>query len=544
MTVLLETASPGADVAREALARFAELEKAPEHVHTYRITPLSLWNAAVAGVDADDVTSLLASHTKYPVADVVYQEIEDLMSRYGRLWLIRDSGDLVLACDDPDLLTEVANDKAVASLLGRRLSDNGFHVRDGDRGVLKQVLLSVGWPVADEAGYEEGAALERCQFLAELRPYQVDALEAWWREGTTLGGSGVVALPCGAGKTVVALAALVQAGTQTLVVCTTVSAIRQWIRETVEKTSLTEDDVGEWSGLRKQIRPVTFVTYHSLTWADRDVDPDADIEVRHPNLAIFGAQDWGLIVYDEVHLLPAPVFRATARIQAVRRLGLTATLVREDHREGDIFSLIGPKRYDAPWNELEGQGWIAPATCTEIRVPMSPECRSEYSAAEPKQRHRIAATSSSKVEVAEQLVARHPDEQILIIGQFVEQLAEIAEHLDVPLLTGRTAQTKRDRLFGELRSGELKVLVVSKVANFSIDLPDVSVAIQVSGQYGSRQEEAQRLGRILRPKVDGGQAHFYTLVSAGSDETGFARKRQRFLAEQGYAYSIVEWENS
>ena len=540
LTVLLEVAAPLAADARAALARFAELERAPEHIHTYRMTPLSLWNAAVAGLSSDDVVDTLTRFAKYPVPDIVLRDVVDQIDRYGCVWLARVPEGLVLVSDDENLLDELAGMRTVASLLDRRLDRNRFAVRENDRGALKQALLAAGWPASDEAGFETGTALGPLLVTAELRPYQRDALNSWWRGGDASGGSGVVVLPCGAGKTVLGLAAIAAAGSHALVVCTSVSSIRQWIRETLEKTTLKEEDLGEWSGHRKQLRPVTFVTYQSLTWADPSAPPDAELFQRHPHLELFSELGWGLVVYDEVHLLPAPVFRAAARVQAIRRLGLTATLVREDNREGDIFSLIGPKRFDAPWAEVEAAGWIAPATCTEVRVALSGEHRSEYAATEVKARHRVAATAVEKLPVVEALVRRHAGEQILVIGQFVEQLQQIAQRLDAPLLTGQTGQATRDRLFGELRAGTLAVLVVSKIANFSIDLPDVSVAIQVSGQFGSRQEEAQRLGRILRPKADGGSASFYTLVTDGTDEVRFARNRQRFLAEQGYAYTIID----
>ena len=540
LTVLVEVAAPRADAARRRLSQFADLEKAPEHIHTYRITPLSLWNAAVAGVSADEVAATLVEFAKYPVPGSVLHEVDEQIGRYGRLWLTRDADGLVLAADDPLLLDEIAGVRTVAELLGRRLDEHRLSIADRDRGALKQALLAAGWPAADEGGFEAGTTLAPMAVTADLRPYQIDALDAWWRDGDAGGGNGVVALPCGAGKTVVGLAAMAAAGAHTLVVCTSVSSIRQWAREALDKTTLGADQLGEWSGLRKELRPVTFVTYQALTWSDPHVAADADVYERHPHLALFGEQSWGLVIYDEVHLLPAPVFRATARIQAVRRLGLTATLVREDGREGDIFSLIGPKRFDAPWIELETQGWIAPATCTEVRVPMQPTTRADYVRLTPRQRHRFAATVDEKLPVVESIVARHRDEQILVIGQFLDQLKTIAARLGAPLLTGSTGQATRDRLFEEMRSGTLRVLVVSKVANFSIDLPEVSVAIQVSGQFGSRQEEAQRLGRVLRPKHDGAAAHFYSLVTNDSDEVAFARNRQRFLAEQGYAYRIVD----
>jgi len=545
LAVLLETASPHAQAARAVLARFAELEKAPEHLHTYRITPLSLWNAAVAGMTADEVVAALTDFAKYDVAPVVIAEVRDQMSRYGRLRLVHDidTAGLALIADEPVLLEEVSRHRDVGSMLGERLDGNRFAVRLGDRGALKQSLLALGWPVADEAGFDEGADLGNVELGVSLRSYQAESLAAWWLDGEPAGGSGVLTLPCGAGKTVIGLGAIVTTRTRTLVVCTSISAVRQWIREIIEKTSLTEDEVGEWSGRRKQLRPITVVTYNVLTWADPSVDPDADLLTRFPNLSLFDAEAWGLIIYDEVHLLPAPVFRATARIQATRRLGLTATLIREDGHEGDVFSLIGPKRYDAPWAELEALGWIAPATCTEVRLGLSDERRMEYALAEPRHRHRIAATAPEKLPILERIIDSHEGEQVLVIGQFVDQLRDVAAYLDAPLLTGRTGQATRDKTFEDFRAGVLRVLVVSKIANFSIDLPEVGVAIQISGQFGSRQEEAQRLGRILRPKADGGEAHFYSLVTRDSDEARFARNRQRFLAEQGYTYVIVDAED-
>ncbi|MFV0525625.1 MAG: DNA repair helicase XPB [Acidimicrobiales bacterium] len=540
LTVLLETATPKAADGQRELARFAELLKAPEHVHTYRISALSLWNAAAAGLTADDVCQVLHDYAKYPVAASVDDEVVEMMGRYGRLWLTRAGGDLVLASDDPLLLDEVSGHRQVRELLGRRVDDHTISVREGDRGAVKQALLACGWPPADEAGFLDGDILAAAEITARLRPYQADAVDRWWRDGGQSGGNGVVVLPCGAGKTVVGLAAMAAARANTLVVCTTVSSIRQWMHEAIDKTRLTADDLGEWSGRRKQLRPVTFVTYQSLVWSDPSSSEGDGIDARHPNLRLFDEQGWGLIIYDEVHLLPAPVFRATARIQAVRRLGLTATLIREDGREGDIFSLIGPKRYDAPWLELEAAGWIAPAVCTEVRVALGDDTRRRYADAEPRSRYKVAATAGEKLAVVDRLVERHRDDRVLVIGQYVDQLRAVAERLDAPLLTGRTSQRRRDELFDGFRSGRIRLLVVSKVANFSIDLPEASVAIQVSGQFGSRQEEAQRLGRILRPKSDGRQANFYTVVAADTDDSRFARNRQRFLAEQGYAYSIVD----
>lgn len=540
LTVLLELASPRSDEARAALARFAELERAPEHVHTYRISPLTLWNAAVAGLSPGDVASTLTGFAKYDVAPSVLAEVHDQMGRCGRLRLVRDhdTAALALTSSEPALIEEVSRDRKVSELLGDRLDGNRFAVRLGDRGVLKQELLRLGWPVADEAGYDDADDLVPVNLTAELRSYQGDALAAWWAEGGETGGNGVLVLPCGAGKTVIGLGAVVTTGLHTLIIATSISSARQWIRELLDKTDVDPSMVGEYSSERKDIRPITVATYQILTHAKRGVPREADVFERHPHLAMFDEQPWGLVVYDEVHLLPAPVFRATARIQSVRRLGLTATLVREDGREGDVFSLIGPKRFDVPWKELEVLGWIAPATCTEVRVRLSDEQRMTYALAEPDDRHRLAATAPAKLALLDQLIERHRDDRVLVIGQFLDQLQEVAERYDAPLITGKTPQRAREERFQAFREGDIPLLIVSKVANFSIDLPEANVAIQISGQFGSRQEEAQRLGRILRP--DGGQAQFYTLVAAETVEQTFALNRQRFLAEQGYAYDIVD----
>ena len=572
---MLEVDNARAPDARSALARFADLEKAPEHLHTYRISPLSLWNAAVAGLSASDVARTLTGFAKYPVPQGVLAEVHDQMGRYGRLRLVRDfdSSGLALTSHEVALLVEVARDKHVAELLGERLDGNRFAVRLGDRGALKQALLHLGWPVADEAGYVEGASLGEVSLRCEMRGYQADAVAAWWQDGNEAAGNGVVVLPCGAGKTVVGMAALVAGGAHTLIIATNISSARQWIRELLDKTDLTEDQIGEYSGEHKDIRPVTVATYQVLSWSPHSkvsranaraaaadgigddgsgdvptasssvVGPgpiDDALESLYPHLAVFDRHDWGLIIYDEVHLLPAPVFRATARIQAVRRLGLTATLVREDGKESDVFSLIGPKRFDVPWKELELHGWIAPATCTEIRVELPEAARMEYALAEPTQRYRLAAASRRKLEVVHRLVDRHRGDRVLVIGQFVDQLKTIAEELRAPLVTGQTAQKVREARFEAFRGGSIPVLVVSKVANFSIDLPEANVAIQVSGTFGSRQEEAQRLGRIMRPKADHGQASFYSIVTRDTVDQTFALNRQRFLAEQGYDYRIID----
>ena len=538
LTVLFEVASPRAAEARAALARFAELERSPEHIHTYRITPLSLWNGATAGLTAADVVATLNGFAKYPVPDSVLHEAAAQLSRFGRLRLEPHGDGMCLVADDPVLLVEVTRDRHVADLIGAAIDDRRVEVPLRERGALKQALLRLGWPAADHAGFSDGEALD-ADLRCELRPYQQAAVDTWWADGSAAGGNGVLVLPCGAGKTIIGLSSIARAATSTLIIVTNVSAARQWIAELLAKTSLTEDQIGEYNGTSKEIRPVTVATYQILTY--RKPGSGAEDEVASfPHLELFGQRDWGLIIYDEVHLLPAPVFRATAEIQAIRRLGLTATLVREDNKEADVFTLIGPKRYDAPWKELEAAGWIAPAVCTEMRVALDESLRMDYATAPERDRYRIASTCPAKLDTLGKLLVEHAGDRVLIIGQYLDQLKQIAERVDAPVITGQTAQRTRDRLFGEFRTGERQTLIVSKVANFSIDLPDANVAIQLSGTFGSRQEEAQRLGRVLRPKSDGGQAHFYTIVTRDTIDQQFAAKRQRFLAEQGYTYRIVD----
>ncbi|GGO94539.1 DNA repair helicase XPB [Actinomyces gaoshouyii] len=538
-TVLLEVAHPAADEARRAIAPFAELERAPEHVHTYRITPLALWNARAAGLDPETVVHVLISYSRFPVPHSLLTEVAETMGRYGRLQLLSDPmHGLVLHAMDVPVLEEVMRSKRTAGMLGERLSPEDVVVHPSERGSLKQALIKLGWPAEDLAGYVDGekhpitladdpaAAAAHAPGAFALRPYQAQAVDAFWA-----GGSGVVVLPCGAGKTLVGAACMARSSTTTLVLVTNAVSARQWKEELIRFTSLTADEIGEYSGSRKEIRPVTIATYQVLTTRRKGV---------YPHLDLLDAHDWGLIVYDEVHLLPAPVFRMTADLQARRRLGLTATLVREDGREDEVFSLIGPKRYDAPWKDLENQGWIAPAVCTEVRLSLDAGERMVYATAEAPDRYRLAATAPAKVGVVEAVLARHRGESALVIGQYVDQLEEIAEHLGAPLITGATTVRERQRLYDAFRAGQVTTLVVSKVANFSIDLPGASVAVQVSGSFGSRQEEAQRLGRIVRPKEDGRQAHFYTVVARDTKEQEFAAHRQRFLAEQGYAYEIIE----
>jgi DNA excision repair protein ERCC-3 len=528
-TILLEVDHPQATEARHEIAAFAELERAPEHVHTYRLTPLGLWNARAAGLDAEQVLDTLLRFSRYPVPHALLIDVEETMSRYGRLRLEKDPiHGLVLRSDDFPVLEEVHRAKKIAPMLGPRIDPQTTVVHSSQRGALKQALLKLGWPAEDRAGYVDGTPhpIALTETGWSLRPYQQVAAENFWA-----GGSGVVVLPCGAGKTLVGAAAMAQSSTTTLILVTNTVSARQWKDELLKRTTLSEDEIGEYSGAVKEVRPVTIATYQVLTSKRGGI---------YPHLELLDANDWGLIVYDEVHLLPAPIFRMTADLQARRRLGLTATLVREDGREGEVFSLIGPKRYDAPWKDIEAQGYIAPADCVEVRVDLPRDERMAYAMAEEADKYRLCAASESKTDVVERLVARHGDEQLLVIGQFLDQLAEIGERIDAPVITGATSVKERQRLFNAFRAGEERRLVVSKVANFSIDLPEASVAIQVSGSFGSRQEEAQRLGRLLRPKADGRGARFYALVARDTLDADFAAKRQRFLAEQGYAYRILD----
>ncbi|SDH00036.1 DNA excision repair protein ERCC-3 [Lentzea fradiae] len=528
-TLLLEVDHPLADEARTSIAPFAELERAPEHVHTYRVTPLALWNARAAGHDAEQVVDALVRFSRYPVPQPLLVDVVDTMGRFGRLVLTNNPAHgLVLHTNDRAVLEEVLRNKKIAPMFGARIDDDTIVVHPSERGRLKQLLLKVGWPAEDHAGYVDGEAhpIELAEDGWKLRDYQRLAAQAFWA-----GGSGVVVLPCGAGKTLVGAAAMAEAQATTLILVTNTVAGRQWKRELIARTSLTEEEIGEYSGERKEIRPVTIATYQVITRKSKG-------EYKH--LELFDSRDWGLIVYDEVHLLPAPVFRMTADLQSRRRLGLTATLVREDGQEGDVFSLIGPKRYDVPWRDIEAQGWIAPAECTEVRVTLTDNERLQYATAEPEERYKLCSTARTKLPVVRRVLDRHPDEPALVIGAYLDQLDELGEELGAPVIKGSTKNKEREELFDRFRKGELRTLVVSKVANFSIDLPEASVAVQVSGTFGSRQEEAQRLGRLLRPKGDGRQAHFYSVVARDTLDTDYAAHRQRFLAEQGYAYKIVD----
>jgi DNA excision repair protein ERCC-3 len=531
-TALLEVAHPDATDARHDLAVFAELERAPEHIHTYRITKLGLWNARAAGHDADFVLGVLDRYAKFAVPASVRIDITETMSRYGRLVIQRaETGELELVSDSPAILLEASKHRKMADLLGGRISETAFRIQDWARGAVKQELLKLGWPAEDLAGYTPGTPHEIG--LVEngwaMRGYQQTAVEKFWD-----GGSGVVVLPCGAGKTLVGAAAMTVAKSNTLILVTNTVSARQWKAELLKRTTLTEEEIGEYSGSVKEVRPVTIASYQILTTKRKS---------EYAHLALLDANDWGLIIYDEVHLLPAPIFKMTADLQARRRLGLTATLVREDGKEGDVFSLIGPKRFDAPWKEIEAQGYIAPAACAEVRVDLGDTERLDYAMSGQDERYRLAATSPVKIAVMRKLLARHPGEPTLVIGQYLDQIHTVAESLGVPFITGETPIDERERLFEAFRSGQISTLVVSKVANFSIDLPEASVAIQISGSYGSRQEEAQRLGRLLRPKADGRTAWFYTIIARDTVDQDFAQNRQRFLAEQGYSYEILDAES-
>lgn len=539
-TVLVEVNSPKYVEARNALAPFAELEKSPEHIHTYRISPLSLWNAAAAGMTAEQMVDVLETFTKFPIPHHLPTEIREIVAKYGKMRLEKAADGLMLTCDDRLLLEELARQPKVAAYLGRRIGPSCFAVEAKHRGVLKQALLKVGYPVEDLAGYTEGAPLElalrsHCRSGAPfvVRDYQREAAEVFFAGGDVRGGSGVIVLPCGAGKTIVGLAVMALVQRRTLILTTSISAVKQWKREILDKTDLPESAIKEYTGERKEIGPVTIATYQIVTHR-----PDRNEEF--PHFGLFEQEDWGLIVYDEVHLLPAPVFRVTAQIQARRRLGLTATLIREDGREGDVFSLIGPKKYDVPWRELEGQGWIAEATCTEVRVPMPESLRLQYAVAGWREKYRIASENPAKDDVVARLLEKEAARRVLIIGQYLKQLRRLAKRFDIPLITGSTPSQEREDLYRAFRQGDVKHLILSKVGNFAIDLPDANVLIQVSGTFGSRQEEAQRLGRILRPKPGGETAHFYSLVSRDTREADFAHHRQLFLTEQGYSYRIAD----
>jgi len=541
-SVLVEVDNEKYAEARDALAPFAELEKSPEHIHTYRISNLSLWNAAAAGFSAADMLEVLRKYTKFPIPSNIPTDIAEAVSRYGRVRLERhEDGKLRMVCADKPLLEELMRQKKVKEYLGERFDDTSFIIEPMFRGVLKQGLIGVGYPAEDLAGYTPGAdlAVDLREVASTglpftVRDYQREAADVFHAGGDVRGGSGVIVLPCGAGKTIVGIVAMSLVKKSTLVLTTSITAVKQWHREILDKSSLAEHEVCEYTGEMKHIGPVTIATYQIVTYR-----PDKTED--YPHFGIFEKQDWGLIIYDEVHLLPAPVFRVTATIQARRRLGLTATLIREDGREGDVFSLIGPKKYDVPWRELEGKGWIASANCTEVRVALPDDAtRMAYAVADHRHKFRIASENPAKDNVVAELLDRYHDQRVIVIGQYLDQLKTIAKKFDIPMITGATGNAEREDLYGKFRRGEVRHLVLSKVGNFAIDLPDANVLIQVSGTFGSRQEEAQRLGRILRPKTSGEEAHFFSLVTRDTRELDFAHHRQLFLTEQGYSYAILD----
>jgi DNA excision repair protein ERCC-3 len=537
-TVLVEVDSPRYEAARNELVRFAELVKSPEHIHTYRITPLSIWNARAAGISAAEISEGLRRYSKYQVPEHVLVEINDFASRFGRLRILVDSRGLILCADTTPLAEEIAHSKTAAGLLSDRLSGTQFRIHPINRGKIKQALIKIGYPAEDLAGYTQGAPVRfsvrdttRVGEKFRFRPYQQQAADTFYAGGSERGGAGVIVLPCGAGKTIVGISCMQKLQASTLILTTGVTAIRQWKAELLDKTDLTDEDIGEYSGAGKTIGRITIATYQIMTYR-----PDKEGEFPHLNL--FDDYNWGLIIYDEVHMLPAPVFQVTAGLQARRRLGLTATLVREDGKEDDVFALIGPKKVDVPWKEMEDQGWIAKARCCEIRLPLPGDLKMTYAVADKRKKFRISSENPAKLPLVRKILRLHKDKQILLIGMYIDQLKSIAVDLNIPLITGSTSQRRRDELYGRFKDGCLTILAVSKVANFAVDLPDAAVAIQISGTFGSRQEEAQRLGRILRPKAGENQAHFYSLVTQDTVEQDFALKRQLFLCEQGYAYRI------
>ena len=562
LEIMVEVDAPSYEAARDAIAPFTELVKSPEHLHTYKISHLSLWNAAATGLRAPDVIERLESQSRYPIPQTVITEVEDYMARYGLLRLKKDGDRLIIESDDQYMFTEICKLKEVEPFVIEFLGETSAIVDPERRGHLKMALTNAGFPVEDLAGYTVGDPLPihlRETTLSgkkfELRDYQKEAAQVFYASGSEKGGSGVIVLPCGSGKTVIGLATMALVQTKTLILTPNISATRQWIREICDKTDLTIDQVKEYSGEVKEIGPVTVATYQILTQRKRakkaenenpetalDDFTDEEVKKELANFPLFSTQKWGLMIYDEVHLLPAPVFRLSTEMQATRRLGLTATLVREDHKETEVFSLIGPKKYDIPWRILEAQGWIATADCNEIRIPMEAELKMKYALAPVREKITLASTNPEKTDIVERLLKHFdkPDDRVLIIGQYIDQLESLSKELDIPLITGKTPNKDREKLYAAFRNGSLKNLMVSKVGNFAIDLPDANVLIQISGTFGSRQEEAQRLGRVLRPKSDGGAAHFYSIVTQDSKEQEFAMNRQLFLTEQGYAYKIIK----
>jgi DNA excision repair protein ERCC-3 len=544
MTILLEVAHPIYAEARDRIAPFTELLKSPEHVHTYGISHLSLWNAASSGHDANEVLSTLRKYSRFELPHNLVTEVETFMERYGQVRILRQDGQLVLETIDPALMTEILNHRQIAPYIDKPIDDRRATLFPHTRGMVKMALTNIGFPAEDLAGYVTGSPLEvsiRTTTLEgkplNLREYQKDAGQVFHAGGSEKGGSGVIVLPCGAGKTLVGLSTMARCGCHTLILTTNVTAARQWIREILDKTTLRPDQVAEYTGDNKQIAPVTVATYQIITYRKRQSED-------FPHFEIFSKGNWGLIVYDEVHLLPAPVFRISADMQATRRLGLTATLIREDGRQKDVFSLIGPKKFEVPWKVLEQQGWIATATCTEIRVSLRAEDKMAYAMADLRKKMALAASNPEKTRVVKELIAKHKTDRVLIIGQYLEQLDLLSEVLKVPLITGSTPNSEREVLYKEFRDGRIETLMVSKVGNFAVDIPDANVLIQISGTFGSRQEEAQRLGRVLRPKSNGALAHFYTIITKDTKEQEFGMNRQLFLTEQGYSYAIVDWNRA
>ncbi len=540
-SLLLETNNKIYEEVRDYLVLFAELVKSPEHIHTYRLTPLSLWNAAAAGISAKMILDTLERYSKYAIPENVKYEIMDNIERYGKIRLVQnkaDEGSLLLISEDDMLIREIWNNKQVRAFVEDQVDANTLRIKKFHRGFVKQALIKIGFPVEDQAGYVDGDPFEisiRAQTLHnkkfELREYQEEAVASFYANGSIYGGSGVIVLPCGAGKTVVAMAAMEKMKTNTLILVTNITAARQWIEELIDKTTIDPSQISEYSGEVKAIKPITVATYQILTYRK-----EKTADFLHFN--IFDQSNWGLIIYDEVHLLPAPVFRTAAHLQARRRLGLTATLVREDGKEDDVFSLIGPKKYDVPWKVLEKQGWIAKAVCTEIKVELPPSEKMTYTVSSDRIKFKIASINSAKTKLVRKILARHADANVLIIGQYIDQLESLAVELQIPIITGKTKNTERIEWYGKFKRGEVKILIVSKIANFAVDLPEANVAIQISGTFGSRQEEAQRLGRILRPKIEANNAFFYSIVTKSTVEEDFAMKRQLFLTEQGYKYKI------
>lgn len=541
MSILLEVHNPDYEEARDTLCSFAELVKSPEYIHTYKISPISIWNANSAGLSADQIISGLQKYSRYDMPANVISEIKTFAERYGKATLHEYQDHVLhLKINDPFLLREAENSRVCNKYFIDKDAD-GFYIDMLNRGNVKLAFINLGYPIEDIAGYFQGEPYEfhlREKLAATgndfiIRDYQKEASDVFYQDGKKTGGNGVVVLPCGSGKTVVGIHAMSRVRRNTLILSTHVAAVHQWKREILDKTDIPEEDIGEYTGFKKEIKPITICTYQILVYRKNKAEPFLHFD-------IFKKGNWGLIVYDEVHLLPAPVFRVTAEIQSTRRIGLTATLVREDGREKDVFALIGPKRFDVPWKVLEKQGFIAEGICREVRVPLSEDDQMAYVMADKRQKFRIASENELKNDVIQYILEKHSQDSVLIIGQYLDQLEKIAKTIQAPIITGKVPHDEREKLYNSFRNGEIKVLVVSKVANFAIDLPDASVAIQISGTYGSKQEEAQRLGRILRPK--GKPAYFYSVITKNSKEHDFAMNRQLFLTEQGYQYFIEDFE--